>query len=676
MKEYAEYFSSIDRARARVDSLMQVSLSNNSSEHTKELYIRQFRSKLEECSSKSKFGKYKLTDLMGLPYQRVLKYHLLFSELLKQTDVDHRAKDVIKKTKDSMCELGNYLNECQRDKENLSKIEFLIKFLLINNNSSETARSSLYSTSFNLNLLKDYGHYIKDDKFRIKSIDSGERYARTRTFFLFEKALIVCKLKGNYYNYKETLLINDFSIEDHYQTNLSSQSSSNLPHGLISNLFNSSNLNSTANLSTSSLNLNSSSNAHSLHLINQEHSKIYLIIFKNKEHKKEWKECLLKAKEKMRPEGQRALKHLFELTNFDRELVTCCVCNKYLLGLFYQGYKCSQCSSIAHKECLTKVTSTCSSFNSLPMPAPLLPRPVSNSGVTITRSLSTNSAKSNYNQTLLAQAIYNYDGRPAPPEGSAVSFNQGDLIQVTDDDDDDWWKGVVVAKNKEGYFPRRHVRVMQNHRLSHSLSSGHLSRNLNLEEYPWFSPVDRFMADAILNRIPNDLSETIFMVRCRNDGGYAISIKHKGIVDHIKININELSNSSLAYPLIINDSAEDEDFTHVYFIDQQHNFNSIVSLVKYFSAHLLKDNFPQLDSTLGIPFKKALPPYISVAVAKHDYSPPGKDNIGEQIELKVGKKYYLLSEEVNGWLRVYNSDGLIGYVPGSYLSGSKDLIES
>lgn len=673
MKEYAEYFSSIDRARARVDSLMQVSLSNHSSEHTKELYIRQFRAKLEECSSKSKFGKYKLTDLMGLPYQRVLKYHLLFSELLKQTDVDHTAKDVIKKTKESMCELGNYLNECQRDKENLSKIEFLIKFLLISN-SNETSRSSHYSTSFSLNLLKDYGHYIKDDKFRIKSIDSGERYARTRTFFLFEKALIVCKLKGNYYNYKETLLINDFSIEDHHQSNLTSQSSSNLPHGIISNLFNSSNLNSSSNLSTSSLNLNSGSNAHSLHLINNDHTKIYLIIFKNKEHKKEWKECLLKAKEKMQPQGQRVFKHFFQLTNFERDLVQCCVCNKYLLGLFYQGYKCSQCPSIAHKDCLTKIASSCSS---LTIQAPLLlNKPVSNSGVTITRSLSTSSAKSNYNQTLLAQAIYNYDGRPPPPEGTALNFSQGDLIQVTDDDDDDWWKGVIVSKNKEGYFPRRHVRVMQNHSLSHSLSSGQLSRNLNLEEYPWFSPVDRYMADAILSRIPNDLSETIFMVRCRNDGGYAISIKHKGIVDHIKININDLSISALTFPVIVNDSSEDENFTHVYSIDQQHNFNSIVSLVNYFSGHLLKDNFPQLDSTLGIPFKKALPPYISIAIAKHDYIPPNKDNVGEQIELKIGKKYFILSREINGWLRVYNSDGLIGYVPGSYLNESKDLIES
>ncbi len=51
----------------------------------------------------------------------------------------------------------------------------------------------------------------------MKSIESGERitrFARTRTFFLFEKALIICKSKGNLYNYKEALLIDEYIFED------------------------------------------------------------------------------------------------------------------------------------------------------------------------------------------------------------------------------------------------------------------------------------------------------------------------------------------------------------------------------------------------------------------------------------------------------------------------------
>lgn len=159
MKEYAEYFSSIDRSLAKVDSLTQPS-SSSLGDVQKQQYHSDFVKKLDECRKKSKQGSYKLTDLLRLPYQRILKYHLLFGELLKQTDVEHLAKILIEQTKTSMSEVGNYLNECQRDKENLSLIEQLSKHLILNNGSSD-AKSSVYSSSLNMNLFKDYGHYIK-----------------------------------------------------------------------------------------------------------------------------------------------------------------------------------------------------------------------------------------------------------------------------------------------------------------------------------------------------------------------------------------------------------------------------------------------------------------------------------------------------------------------------------
>lgn len=326
-----------------------------------------------------------MTDLLRLPYQRILKYHLLFGELLKQTDVDHSAKELIEKTKQSMSEVGNYLNECQRDKENLSYIEQLNKHFINNNDSaasSKASSSALYSNSFNLNLLKDFGHYIKDDKFIIKSNDSS---ASTRSFFLFEKALIVCKAKGNFYNYKELILINEYNIEDPQASSaaLSSASSSNLMHGnvatgLLSNL-----IASNQNLSTSSISLNSSQ--HSLCLINPDNNaKMYQFIFKNKEKKKAWKDALLTAKSKVKPDGSRANKHIFELSNFDRELVKCFVCDKYLLGIFYQGYKCRLCNERAHKDCLAKITSTCQSVNQPPLDRPPTLRSHSSLGIIFT----------------------------------------------------------------------------------------------------------------------------------------------------------------------------------------------------------------------------------------------------------------------------------------------------
>ena len=311
-------------------------------------------------------------------------------------------------------------------------------------------------------------HFLSFLTLKLLQIDLGERSARTRTFFLFEKALIVCKLKGNYYNYKETFLINDYQIEDP-QSNLGASNLQsggtllNLFHDLTSNanLLNNSLSGINSSLSSSSINLNSS-NQHALYLVSSDKTKINLIIFKNKEQKKIWKQSLLQSRDKVRPVGQRNGKHSFELTNFERELVKCFVCSKYLLGLFYQGYRCSLCSSIAHKDCLNKTSVACvpatpinttsiinsigNKLNSGCSLSQLRSPPV----VTLERSLSSvsSSSKQLTNGSYCARAWLRYDGRPPPPENPILLFNQGDLIQVTDDDDDEWWKGFILNSSK------------------------------------------------------------------------------------------------------------------------------------------------------------------------------------------------------------------------------------
>jgi len=167
----------------------------------------------------------------------------------------------------------------------------------------------------------------------------------------------VCKLKGNYYNHKETFLINDYQIEDPQSNtngNIPNSSSSggtlfNLFHDLTGNVnpLNSSLSGINSSLSSSSINLNS--NQHALYLISMDKTKVSLIIFKNKEQKKIWKQSLIQARDKVRPMGQRNAKHSFELTNFERDLVKCFVCSKYLLGLFFQGIHFSQLFQVYSK---------------------------------------------------------------------------------------------------------------------------------------------------------------------------------------------------------------------------------------------------------------------------------------------------------------------------------------
>jgi hypothetical protein len=361
---------------------------------------------------------------------------------------------------------------------------------------------------------------------------------RTRTFFLFEEALILCELKGDNYIYKETLPLNEYFIEDLQASSSSSSLSSSLSNSLTS----------------SSFNLNKALNLHSLELVSSDRSKKYLIQFENRQQKETWKQSFLQAKENVIPDDHKINKHHFKLATFDRQLVKCFVCSKFLLGLFYQGYKCCLCSEIAHKDCLKKITTLCISTTSV------------------------------MNQQLL-------------------------------------------------------------------------------EDCSWYSPVDRNTADIILTRIPNPIHQTIFMVRCSQDGGYAISIKYNGLVVHIKIDKNTLSD--LNNQINLNNHIQ-------YSLGKHRNFDSIISLVNYYCINSLKGSFHELDFTLGVPFREALPTPISYAIALHDYNPlSNPNNTGEQLDLKKNSKYFVLNKESNGWWRVYNADGLIGYVPGSYLIESK-----
>jgi hypothetical protein len=141
-------------------------------------------------------------------------------------------------------------------------------------------------------------------------------------------------------------------------------------------------------------------------------------------------------------------------------------------------------------------------------------------------------------------------------------------------------------------------------------------------------------------------------VRPRQDGGYAISIKFNGTVEHIKIHSPK--------------QTVNETVVNHYCLVEQKRFNSVVELVKFYGQNSLEENFPQLKTTLGAAFREALPHPISKAVALHDYE-PGDGSTGVEIEIRKGETVSVLGKEDIGWWRVYNSCGLIGYLPGNYL---------
>uniref|UniRef100_A0A7N6BTA7 Vav 3 guanine nucleotide exchange factor b n=1 Tax=Anabas testudineus TaxID=64144 RepID=A0A7N6BTA7_ANATE len=137
---------------------------------------------LQECSKRANNGKFTLRDLLVVPMQRVLKYHLLlqtsYLNLCLFSEID----------------LAQYVNEVKRDNETLREID-------------------QYQRSIeNLNQpLKTFGRPKGDGEVRmISSVD--KRKQDRLHIFLFDVAVIICKRRGDNYEMKDVLDLNYFKI--------------------------------------------------------------------------------------------------------------------------------------------------------------------------------------------------------------------------------------------------------------------------------------------------------------------------------------------------------------------------------------------------------------------------------------------------------------------------------
>ena len=346
MQTYMSYFTQLEDAIARSNLLTQ--LKCNDSNHS---YLQAYRQKLEECKrvQEHDYGNFNLSDLLRLPYQRVLKYHLLFNQLSKNMNKNHASRMIIEETAKSMNELGHYLNTCYSDKENMKKINRFFSNLKVVDEIGEGAVGSFVADLNDL-FSQKFGHYLKDANCRIKQIDS-EVFSRSRSCFLFEKALVVCNMKGNFYGYKYTLHLSEFYIEE-------------------------------SNASASALAETPATNTFFLVNTDKANGHVYQLTFTNNMEKSAWKKEIEMAKERVNPQDQTGKHgHFYELANFEQNIVQCFQCSNHLNGIFYQGFRCVYFQEIAHRDCLSKVktvctlnkaSSSCSSHFLKPIPSKIL----------------------------------------------------------------------------------------------------------------------------------------------------------------------------------------------------------------------------------------------------------------------------------------------------------------
>ncbi|XP_069460530.1 proto-oncogene vav [Ambystoma mexicanum] len=412
--------------------------------------------KLEECSKRANNGRFSLRDLLMVPMQRVLKYHLLLHELVKYT-TDAAEKENLKLALDAMRDLAQCVNEVKRDNETLRQIT---NFQLSIENLNES--------------LAHYGRPKTDGELKITSVE--KRSKMDRYAFLLDKALLLCKRKGETFEMKDFINLQSYQIRD---DSASERDNRKWCHMFL--------------------------------LIESHGIQGYELFFKTRDLKKKWMEQFEMALSNIYPENATANGHDFQMHSFE-ETASCKSCQMLLRGVFFQGYRCTRCKSPAHKECLGRV-SACGRQDC--------------ASSTVKRKRAIGGSSQNKNQSGLTkmEVCEDYYGVPPPPLGFGLplKMHQGDILELTSADAEQlWWEGRNIVNGDAGWFPCSKVKPFVSVPPS------------DLSVYPWYSgPMERKEAEVTLN----SRSDGTYLVRQRvkDADEFAVSIKFHAEIKHIKV---------------------------------------------------------------------------------------------------------------------------------------------
>ncbi|XP_025059730.1 proto-oncogene vav isoform X2 [Alligator sinensis] len=391
------------------------------------------RMKLEECSQRANNGRFTLRDLLMVPMQRVLKYHLLLQELVKHTTEP-------------------------MEKENLR--------LALDATRSES--------------LAEFGRPKMDGELKVISLE--KRSKTDRYAFLLDKAMIICKRKGDSYEMKEFINLHNYQVRD---DSLGDRENKKWTHMFF--------------------------------LIDSYGAQGYELYFKTRELKKKWMEQFEMAISNIYPENAMANSHDFQMYSFE-ETASCKACQMLLRGIFYQGYRCSRCRAPAHKECLGRV--------------PPCGKALADSGSVLKKNKSNRHTQEKRKNDLglpKMEVCQDYYGLPPPPVafGLPLRLNQGDIVELTKAEAEQiWWEGRNTSTNEVGWFPCRKVKPYV------------YTPPPDLSIYSWYAgPMERAEAEQVLS----SRSDGTYLVRQRvkDAAEFAISIKFSVEVKHIKILTSE-----------------------------------------------------------------------------------------------------------------------------------------
>jgi len=287
--KYGDYCAQLTRATQLLESLT-----------SKDEAVREEVALCEQTA-----GKFKLTDLLTVPMQRILKYHLLLQRLLQQTLPAHEEYHSIQQAYEAMLDVSEFINEVKRDSEQLEAIKKI-----------QVSITDWNIADINMEL-RDYGRLRKDSELKIQSHDNASK-TKVRYVFVFDKMLLICKsTRGEHYSFKDGLKVADYKVQDVSSRRLSRDTRW----------------------------------AHSFLLVHKDNLHAYTLFARTEDDKNKWIEAINVALSNEVPSQRLSSTHDAVMATFDRP-TPCQYCHKLLKGLFYQGYSCQKCHRAMHKECI------------------------------------------------------------------------------------------------------------------------------------------------------------------------------------------------------------------------------------------------------------------------------------------------------------------------------------
>ncbi|KAI6206041.1 Protein vav-1 [Aphelenchoides besseyi] len=577
----------------------------------------------------------KLSDMLTVPMQRILKYHLLLNQLLENTPVGDEEVELLDRAYECMKDVSDYVNEGKRDNE-IKAIVREIQGKVIN---SEQDPDCEY-----------YGRLQQDGSCKVMDTTLGNQQKK-RYVFLFDKVLMICKSNyGQTGEMKKTYPVSSLQIVETERETQLSRSTSTLTRKLTNSLFDYISL--TVRVQDCS---------------GQPQSYIQFV-FQRMSQRDMWRKAIEGAIDRCNPVAAR--RHRHDVVYSSYQIPTHCnVCHKLLLGLFYQV-----CKKNIHYKCLGLGNTLCPQKAIRFVESKQLER--HNTHSVESSSLSVGSPLDVGERVRALQSV-------SSPDGAVLNFQQGDTIEITRENDDGTLTGRLLGTpSRSGVFSRDIVE-----RVPRSFSSASTScltsngsaadrlsgmteaaerrpnlvtsaritlfeqRNAPLEDQPWFfGELERQQVKMFL-----ELTEdgTFLVRRSSNLGQYVLSIMYDGNEKHMKI--------------------EMDPENRLFYLHAARYFHDIQSLIEHYRRHSLSEGFENLCTTLkGTPLRqknfRAEYPFVEL---------PNDSSRFLRLEADTQVRVLDTSEEEKGWWMGI-SRGVTGYFPYAFVEEDNilDIIET